>query len=70
VLPHRSVAPAAAKLALPLQVEGDMVRIQAANIDDCLRALMAHQVDLSEMVVQSPNLEHVFLNLTGRQLRD
>ena len=70
VLPHRSVAPAAAKLALPLQVEGDMVRIQAANIDDCLRALMAHQVDLSEIVVQSPNLEHVFLNLPGRQLRD
>ncbi len=70
VLPRRSVMPAAGNLSLPLQAEGEMVRIQAANIDDCLRELMAHRVDLSEMVVQSPNLEHVFLNLTGRQLRD
>ncbi len=70
VLPRRSVAEAVEKLSLPLQAEGEVVRIQAANIDDCLRELMAHQVDLTEMVVQSPNLEHVFLNLTGRQLRD
>ena len=70
VLPHRSVARAAKNLSLPLQAEGEMVRIQAANIDDCLSELMARKVDLSEMVVQSPNLEHVFLNLTGRQLRE
>jgi len=27
-------------------------------------------VDLTEMSVRSPNLEDVFLTLTGRQLRD
>ncbi len=57
-------------LGLPVSVDGDTVRIQSANIDDCLRELMAWKVDLSEMTVQSPNLEHVFLNLTGRQLRE
>jgi hypothetical protein len=31
---------------------------------------MTLQVDLTEMAVQSPNLEQVFLNLTGRQLRE
>ena len=70
VLPRRSLNPAPEALSLPLQIDGDAVRIQSANIDDCLRELMAHRVDLSEMVVQSPNLEHVFLNLTGRQLRE
>ncbi len=70
VLPQRSLGRAADALAMPMQIEGDTVRIQSANIDDSLRELMAHQVDLSEMVVQSPNLEHVFLNLTGRQLRE
>ena len=70
VLPRRSLGRKADGLSLPVTIEGDTVRIQPNNIDDCLRELMAHQVDLSEMLVQSPNLEHVFLNLTGRQLRD
>jgi ABC-2 type transport system ATP-binding protein len=70
VLPRRSLGRAVEKITMPLQVDGNTVRIQPANIDDCLRELMALQVDLSEMAVQSPNLEHVFLNLTGRQLRE
>jgi ABC-2 type transport system ATP-binding protein len=69
VLPRQSLGRAADGLSLPVTIEGDTARIQPANIDDCLRELMARQVDLSEMTVQSPNLEHVFLNLTGRQLR-
>jgi ABC-2 type transport system ATP-binding protein len=70
VLPRHSLGREADGLSLPVKIEGDTVRILPASIDDCLRELMARQVDLSEMVVQSPNLEHVFLNLTGRQLRD
>ncbi len=70
VLPQRSLGRPVDTLPMPLQIEGNTVRIQTANIDDGLRELMAHQVDLSEMVVQSPNLEQVFLNLTGRQLRE
>jgi hypothetical protein len=32
--------------------------------------LIAHDVDLSDVAVRSPNLESVFLNLTGRKLRE
>ena len=70
VLPRGSIDHAQGALGLPVSVDGETVRIQSANIDDCLRELMAWKVDLSEMTVQSPNLEHVFLNLTGRQLRE
>ena len=70
VLPRGRLNHAQDALTLPVVVDGDTVRIQFANIDDGLRELMAHKVDLSELAVQSPNLEHVFLNLTGRQLRE
>ncbi|MBL0714054.1 MAG: ABC transporter ATP-binding protein [Desulfosarcina sp.] len=70
VLPRHSFSQAPDSLPLPLQVTGETVRIQTVNIDDCLRQLLAFKVDLSEMTVHSPNLEHVFLNLTGRQLRE
>jgi len=57
---------------LPLQVQeiNGAVHIQTSNIDACLKQLLSGQVDLSDMSVHSPNLEHVFLNLTGRHLRD
>ena len=70
VLPRRSFSQVPDTLPLPLQETEDTVLIQTTNIDNCLRQLMTHQVDLSELAVHSPNLEHVFLNLTGRQLRD
>ncbi len=70
VLPRRSFERARGKPSLPYRIDGDTVRLQPANIDDCLRQLMGLGIDLSEMTVQSPNLEHVFLNLTGRQLRE
>ncbi|MCJ7774746.1 MAG: ABC transporter ATP-binding protein [Desulfobacterales bacterium] len=46
------------------------VEIQTNNIDECLKQLLALDIDLTNMTVRSPNLEDVFLNLTGRQLRD
>ncbi len=47
-----------------------MVEIQTENINTCLDILMGLNVDLNDMKVHSPNLEDVFLNLTGRQLRE
>jgi ABC-2 type transport system ATP-binding protein len=46
------------------------VEIQADNVNSILQYLMAQKVDLGEMSVRSPNLEDVFLSLTGRQLRE
>jgi ABC-2 type transport system ATP-binding protein len=70
VLPRSSFPPPPAALPLNGQEINGSVHIQTSNIDDCLKQLLAGQVDLSDMSVHSPNLEHVFLNLTGRHLRD
>ena len=55
---------------LPVRIVKDNVEIKADDVNQCLERLMTHGVDLSEMTVRSPNLETVFLNLTGRQLRE
>jgi len=45
------------------------VEIQTTDTHGCLRRLMAGGVDITGLTVRSPNLEDVFLNLTGRKLR-
>jgi ABC-2 type transport system ATP-binding protein len=45
------------------------VEIQTTDTHECLRRLMAGGVDITGLTVRSPNLEDVFLNLTGRKLR-
>ncbi len=46
------------------------VEIQTNNINECLNALLERGVDLSGMTVRTPNLEDLFLKLTGTQLRN
>jgi ABC-2 type transport system ATP-binding protein len=70
ILPRESFRQPVEALPLPVQEVNGVVRIQTANIDATLKELLARGVDLSDMTVHSPNLEHVFLNLTGRHLRD
>ena len=48
----------------------DRIEINTDDLNRCLKDLLALGVDLSEMTVRSPNLEDVFLGLTGRQLRE
>ncbi|MGD9051033.1 MAG: ABC transporter ATP-binding protein [Desulfobacterales bacterium] len=55
---------------LPVRTVKDNVEIKTDDVNQCLEQLMAHGVNLSDMTVRSPNLETVFLNLTGRQLRE
>ena len=70
VLPRRSFKKPLTALPLDLKEINGAVHIQTSNIDACLKQLLSCEVDLSDMSVNSPNLEHVFLNLTGRHLRD
>jgi ABC-2 type transport system ATP-binding protein len=58
------------KLPLPYQKVHDTVEIKTNDVNSCLDQLISRSVDLSDLTVQSPSLESVFLNLTGRQLRD
>jgi ABC-2 type transport system ATP-binding protein len=48
----------------------DNVEIKTDDVNQCLEQLITHGVDLSDITVRSPNLETVFLNLTGRKLRE
>jgi ABC-2 type transport system ATP-binding protein len=49
---------------------GDRLEIFPDDINQYLAELVSLGVNLAEMSVQSPNLEDVFLTLTGRKLRD
>ncbi len=50
-------------------IEGKAV-IQVKDMNQAMQALIASGIDLSPMAVETPTLETVFLNLTGRQLRE
>ena len=69
-LPRKSVEPALAGLDLDYRTDESSIFIQTANVDEVLARLIGAGLELSEMNVQSPNLEDVFLRLTGKQLRD
>jgi ABC-2 type transport system ATP-binding protein len=57
-------------LALPYRKIKGNVEIKTNDVNSCLDLLISRRVDLSDLTVRSPSLESVFLNLTGRQLRD
>lgn len=51
-------------------VRGSEIVIHSKDVEKTLRVLMHEAINLKEMVIHSPNLEDVFLHLTGRRLRD
>jgi len=44
--------------------------IQTQSIEDCISLLLQNHVDLSKLTVRSHNLEDLFLQLTGKALRN
>jgi len=70
VMPKDRFTPRKDTFPLPVLTVKGNVEIKTNDVNQCLEQLMAHGVDLSDMTVRSPNLETVFLNLTGRQLRE
>jgi len=57
--------------ALPLQVfeAADRIEITTNDLDGTLRALMDAHVPLTHLRIRPPNLEDLFLELTGKELR-
>ncbi|MFZ0612328.1 MAG: ABC transporter ATP-binding protein [Desulfobacterales bacterium] len=70
VLPQASAHLSLPSLSVPFQLVQDRVEIMTDDLNACVAELVARNVDLKDMTVRSPNLEDVFLTLTGRQLRD
>jgi ABC-2 type transport system ATP-binding protein len=58
------------QLALQWRAIGENIVVETDDINGCLKTLMAQEVDLNDVMIHSPNLEDVFLKLTGRKLRD
>lgn len=48
----------------------DTAIIRTENIDEQLSTMMKSNISLAGMTIHSPNLEDVFLHLTGKTLRD
>ena len=70
ILPQKNFDFSVDSLNLPYQEVKDTIEIKTKDVNACLDLLISHHVDLTDLTVRSPNLESVFLNLTGRQLRE
>jgi ABC-2 type transport system ATP-binding protein len=70
VIPVDRLTPKPDSFPLPVRMVKDNIEIKTDDVNQCLEQLINHSVDLSDITVRSPNLETVFLNLTGRKLRE
>jgi len=57
-------------LSLNMKTLSDRMIVEGEDLNRMLKQLVDAGIDLSHIDVQPPNLETVFLNLTGRGLRD
>jgi ABC-2 type transport system ATP-binding protein len=68
-LPRQELPPAARELPLRLIEAADRIEITTDDLDATLRQLMDVHVPLRELRIRPPNLEDLFLELTGKELR-
>jgi ABC-2 type transport system ATP-binding protein len=68
-LPRQEFPASARGLPLQLMDIGDRVEITTDDLEGTLRTLLAAQVPLTNLRIRPPNLEDLFLELTGKELR-
>jgi ABC-2 type transport system ATP-binding protein len=68
-LPRQEFPQAARALPLRLIESSDRVEITTDDLDGTLRTLMDARVPLTDLRIRPPNLEDLFLELTGKDLR-
>jgi hypothetical protein len=69
-LPKHSVPLPPDHFPFKSRVLQDHIEFQATDPNAILKVLLDAQTDLTHMTMRVPNLEDVFLVLTGRKLRD
>jgi len=69
-LPQDNLKIHPAKLPYSYREVNGRIEIMPDKVNTGIEELLAMQIDLTGMSVHSPDLEDVFLNLTGRTLRD
>jgi len=70
VIPKNSFNFPLNKLSMRYREIQGRIEILTNSINECLDQLLSLDIDLTDMTVRSPNLEDVFLNLTGKQFRE
>jgi ABC-2 type transport system ATP-binding protein len=70
VLPQESYAAVEGRLPFETRNGDHTVEIKVDEMNRAVETLIRAGVDLNRMQVKAPSLEAVFLNLTGRRLRD
>lgn len=70
IIPRKGFTTDPNKLHIDYRIARENVEIHTEDINSCIKALLSKNIDLSEMTVRSPNLEDVFLKLTGKKLRE
>jgi ABC-2 type transport system ATP-binding protein len=70
MLPRSGIEVPASQPFSSVVENGQRLEVQTEDINQCLKTLMSLGLDLADITVRSPNLERVFLNLTGRKLRE
>lgn len=68
-LPSQEFPDSARQLPLQLFEAGDRIEITTNDLDTTLRTLMDARVPLTNLRIRPPNLEDLFLELTGKDLR-
>jgi ABC-2 type transport system ATP-binding protein len=68
-LPREDFPAEPADFPLPLLLAGDRVEISTSDVEQALRALLDRKVPLRHLKIRPRNLEDLFLELTGRELR-
>jgi ABC-2 type transport system ATP-binding protein len=70
ILPKKDTDGAWRELSMKYHEFADRIEINTSDLNACLEELLSKGMDLTDMTVRGSNLENVFLNLTGRQLRE
>jgi ABC-2 type transport system ATP-binding protein len=70
VLPKDSCAAIGGELPFEMATADHTIKIRVDEMNRAVETLINAGVDLNRMQIQVPSLEAVFLNLTGRRLRD
>ncbi len=70
ILPEKSLKKGLINIPWHMSKHNGNIRIRTSNVNHCIEKLLEQDTDLSSMIVKTPNLEDVFIKLTGRRLRD
>jgi ABC-2 type transport system ATP-binding protein len=68
-LPRQDFPDAARQLPLKIIDSNDRVEIATQDVESTLRILLDAKVPLKHLRIRPPNLEDLFLELTGKELR-